>query len=116
ELHAPALAVRAHVVLAAHAPVAAVAGVEEWKRDAIAFLQRLAERIRRDALAQTVHHSCEFVAGHAAHVRTRIVAVVAPVVEIRPADRSGGVLGEDAPRLGAWGRQGAARERRFTAG
>src|SRR5262249_54577003 len=76
----------------------AVAGREEGKRDAIAFLQRPAQRIRRDPLAERMHHARELVPRHLPHVRARVVVVVAPVVEVRAADGGGGVLDENAAR------------------
>src|SRR5262249_45477728 len=96
---------------AADTPVAAIARGEERKRNAIAFFQRPAERIGRHALAETVHDAGELVTGHAAHVRTRVVAVVAPVVQIGAADGGGSVLDEDASRLHFWSRQGLELER-----
>ena len=69
ELHAPALAMRADVMLATHAPVAAIARIEERKRDAVAFLQRSSQRVRGDALAEARDHAGELVARHPSHVR-----------------------------------------------
>jgi hypothetical protein len=97
ELRAPALPVRAGVVLAANAPVAAVAGVEEGKGDPVALLEGSLQRVRGDALTQAVDHARELVPGHAAQVGPRVVAVVAPVMEVRAADGGGGVPDENAP-------------------
>src|SRR5215475_10696377 len=111
ELHAPALAMRADVMLAARAPVAAIARIEERKGDAVAFLQRLAERIRRDALAEARHHTRELVARNPAHVGPGVVAVIAPVVEVRSTDGGGGVLDEYPAGLDLRGRQSLELER-----
>jgi hypothetical protein len=99
ELVALALPVRAGVMLAADAPVAAVARVEEGEGDAVALLERVPEGVELDALAQDRYHAGELVAGDAPDIRPRVVAVVAPVVEVGAADGGGGVLDEEAARL-----------------
>src|SRR5206468_7910999 len=111
ELHAPPVAVRARVMLAADAPVAAIARVEERERDAVAFLQRPPQRVGVDALAERVHDAGELVARHPAQVGAAVVAVVAPVVEVRAADRGGGVLDQDASRIDVRSRQRFELER-----
>src|SRR5262249_61136505 len=80
ELLAHPMAMRARVVLAAHAPVTPVAGREERKRDAVAFPQRSPQRVGGDTLAERMHHAGELVAGHTADGGAAVVVVVAPVV------------------------------------
>ena len=111
ELHALALAVRAGVVLPAHAPVAAVAGIEEREGDPVAFLQRPPQRVRGDAATQGVDHAGELVTGHPAQIGPAVVAVVAPVVEVGSADGGGGVPDEDAAGLDLRRGQGLQLER-----
>ena len=105
ELLALALPVRAGVVLAADAPVAAVAGIEEGKGHPVAFLQGPPQRVCGDAAPQAVDHAGELVTGDAPQIGPGVVAVVAPVVEVRAADGRGGVPDEDAPGLDLGRRQ-----------
>src|SRR6185503_20102457 len=93
-----AMAMRAGVMLAAHAPVAAVAGVEERKGDAIALLEGPPQRVGGDPLAERVDHTGELVTGHAPDVGPAVVVVVAPVVQVGAADGGRRVLDEDAAR------------------
>jgi len=111
ELLAAAIAMRARVMLAADAPVAAVARVEERERDAVALFERPAQRVGGDALAEAVHDTRELVPGHLAHVGPGVVVVVAPVMEVGAADGGRGVLDEDAARLDLRRRQRFERER-----
>jgi len=87
------------VVLSANAPVAAIARIEEREGDAIALLQRPTERVGLDTAPQAVNHPRELVTGHATEIGPLVVAVVAPVMQVRAANRGGGVLDEDASGL-----------------
>src|SRR5439155_13163218 len=99
ELDAAPLARGAGVMVAANAPVAAVARIEEREGDAIAFLEGPLERVGLDALAQAVDDARELVTGHPPEIRPLVVAVIAPVVQIGAADGRGGGLDENAAGL-----------------
>src|SRR4030095_17108230 len=86
ELHAPARAMRTGVMLAADAPVAAIARIEERKCDAVALLEGPPERIGLHPASEAVHDARELVAGHPPQIRALVVAVVPPVGEVRAAD------------------------------
>src|SRR6266536_3426685 len=111
ELHAPARAMRAGVMLAADAPVAAIARIEEREGDAVALLEGPPEGVGLHAAPEAVHDPRELVAGHAPAIGARVLPVSAPVVEVGAADGRRGVPDENATRVDFGGGQGLELER-----
>jgi hypothetical protein len=79
-----------------------MAGVEEREDHAIAFAQRLSKRIFAHAPTQAVDDARELVPGDSTQGWTLVVAVVAPVMKIGPANGGGGVSDENAARFDFW--------------
>ena len=97
--------VRAGRELGLVALVAAVARIEVAVADAVAFLERPAERVGRDARAERVHAARHLVPGDAAGHRREQRRVAAPDVQVGAADAAHRHLDHDRRPAPASGRR-----------